>query len=188
MLRDVQAKFTAQKFPTKFEYGPRRYAVEAWHDHLVICERDRDAADQLATANGQQTNPRRYCNIALATKFTIYARCNLDDARINEHEHECEQIRDALIVALQEWGSEARARLGDVVPTISEMRYLKLAEFPEAETWPGVVYLVRLRVQRGVIKLDYEGAARPTGAATSVTGTVNVRLNAGDSPDVVTLP
>src|SRR6478736_1854534 len=106
MLRDVQAKFTAQNFPTKFEYGPRRYAVEAFHDHLVICERDRDAADQLGAANGQQTNPRRYCNVALATKFTIYARCNLPDARINEHEQECEQIRDALIVALQEWGAE----------------------------------------------------------------------------------
>lgn len=187
MLRDVQAKFTDRKFPTKFEYGPRRLTVEAWHDHLVICERDRESPDQLAAVNGQQTNPRRYCNRALAVKFTIYARCNLDDARINEHEYECEQIVDALIVALQEWGTEAKARLGDVTPTISESRYLKLTEFPEAEAWPGVAYIVRLRVMRGVMRRDYEGLARPTGAAASVGNTIEVRQKPGDPPIVVTL-
>ena len=184
----LQAKFKARKFPTVFEYGARRMLVEAWHDHLVIVERDSDTPDAPAPVNGQQTNPRRLCNIALAAKATIYARCNLDNARLNEHQHECEQIRDAFICALSEWGSEARARLGDVTPTLGEMRYLRLTEFPEAETWPGVVYLVRFKVMRGVVVRDYEGAARPTGAAAGVSNRIDIRQNGVEPPEVVTLP
>jgi hypothetical protein len=184
-VQDLQAKLTAQAFPTLLEYGPRRLAVEAWHDHLVIVERDRENADLLAPVNGQQTNPRRYCNRRQAVKFTIYARSNLDSARVNEHEAECEQIVDALIVAIAEWGTEARARLGSVDPTITEARYLKLAEFPEQEAWPGVVYVIRLRIDRGVYKKTYEGAARPTGHASHVGGELEVRRNAGDAPEYV---
>jgi hypothetical protein len=188
MARDLQDKLTARKFPTQIEYGPRRMAVEAWHDHLVIIERDRDATDSLAPANGLQTNPRRICNRGLAVKATIYARSALDDARVNEHEHECEQIVDALIVALQEWGTEARARLGDVTPTVSESRYLKLSEFPEQETWPGVVYVLRFRVMRGVVVRDYEGSARPTGSAAFVGNGIALRQNGTGTPEIVPLP
>lgn len=183
----LQAKFTAKRFPTVFEYGPRRMTVETYHDHLIVIERDREAADQLSAANGQQVNPRRFCNRALTVKATIYAQSRLDGARINEHEFECEQIVDALIVSLQEWGGEARARLGDVTPTISEARYLKLSEFQEGEAWPGVVYVLKFRVMRGVIKRDYEQQARPVGAATSVGNVVEVRQNADDTPIIVTL-
>lgn len=183
MATDLQAKLTAQAFPTLLEYGPRRLAVEAWHDHLVIVERDREATDQLAPVNGQQTNPRRYCNRQLAVKITVYARSNLDNARINEHERECEQIVDALVVALAEWGTEARARLGSVDATITESRYLKLSEVPEAETWPGVVYVLKLRVGHGVYKRTYEGAARPTATPAGVQNEIHVHRKAGDEPE-----
>jgi hypothetical protein len=184
----LQAKLAAAKFPTVIEYGPRRTTVETYRDHLVIIERDRDATDNLAEVNGQQTNPRRLCNRALAAKATIYAQSRLDGARVNEHEFECEQIVDALIVALAEWGSAERARLGSVVPTIQEARYLKLSEFQEGEQWPGVVYVLKFRINRGVYKKNYEGAARPTGAAAGVTNVIEIRQNADDPPEVITLP
>ena len=188
LTQELQARFTAKLFPTAFEYGPRRMTVETYHDHLVIIERDREAVDQLAPANGHQTNPRRLCNRACSVKATIYAQSRLDGARINEHEFECEQIVDAFIVSLNEWGTEAKARLGDVTPTITEARYLKLSEFQEGESWPGVVYVLKFRVMRGVCKRNYELQARPVGAAAHVGGTVEVRQNADDDPIVVTLP
>lgn len=184
----LAVKLKAQLFPTAIEYGPRRLSVETYHDHLVIIERDREATDQLAPANGHQVNPRRYFNRTLAVKATIYAQSRLDGARVNEHEAECEQIVDALLVALQEWGAEVVARLGDVTPTISEMRYLKLTEFQEGEAWPGVVYVLKFRVGRGVYRRNYELGARPQGAAAHVGGTVEIRQNADDDPIVVTLP
>lgn len=188
MVQALQSKLTSRKFPTVFEYGPRRLTIEGFHDHLVCVERDHETPDAMSVANGQQTNPRRLCNRALAVKATIYAQSRLDNARINEHEQECEQIVDALIVSLHEWGSEAKARLGDVTPLLGEMRYLKHTEYQEAEAWPGVVYLFKFKIMRGVYRKDYEGAARPTGAATDVGNVIEIRQNADDPPEVVTLP
>ena len=189
MTQALQDKFYAKKFPTAFEYGPRRLHVDAqWLDHLVIVERDREASDTLEPVNGARNNPRCYCNRGQSVKATIYARSNLDGARVNEHEAECEQIVDAFIVALFQWGTESKALLGDVTPTISERRYLKLSEFPEAEAWPGVVYLIRFRVMRGVYERDYEGNARPIGSATGVANELDVQLNGVAPAEVVTFP
>jgi hypothetical protein len=186
VMRGLQAKFTARLFPTAFLYGPPRFAVDTVQDHWVVIERDHDVSDQLSPANGVQQNPRRLANRKLAAKATIYARSNLDGARINEHEAECEQIVDAFVVAFSEWGAENLARLGGVGPSLQEMRYLKQAEFhPEAETWPGVVYVVRFQVTRAVIVRNYESQAQPTAAPTGVENVIEVRLNGVDPPELV---
>lgn len=194
MIADIanalQAAFTARKFPTTFSYGTVRFAVDAFADHLVIIERDRDGnADNMSPVSGAQQNPRRLANRSLAAKATIYAQSRLDGARPEEHEAECEQIVDGLITCLADWGTANLARLGGVGPTLGEMRYLKSAEFhPDAETWPGVVYLLRFRVNRAVIVRDYEGAARPTGTAAHVGNTIEVRRAPTATPEIITLP
>ena len=101
-----------------------------------------------------------------------------------DYEREMRRLHGEL-VALQEWGTEARARLGDVTPEITESRYYKLADVPDAEAWPGVIYVLRLRIARGVYKKTYEGAARPTGAAAGVGNEIEVRRNATDDPEYV---
>lgn len=187
-MNAIQAKFLKRKFPTIFEYGPRRTAVETTYDHFVVVERDRDATDQLASVNGVNENPRRVCNRQLAVKATIYAQSRLGGARVNEHEFECEQIVDAFVVALQEWGGEARARLGGVAPTVSELRYLKASEFLGGEQWPGVAYMIRFRVARGVYARDYEGQGNPVGLVSHVANEVNVRESDADDPEILELP
>ena len=194
MIADItialQAAFTARKFPTIFSYGTLRFSVDTFCDHLVIIERDRDGnADNMAPVNGTQQNPRRMANRSLAAKATIYAQSRLDGARPEEHEAECEQIVDGLITSLADWGTANLARLGGIGPSLGEMRYLKPSEFhPEAETWPGVVYVLRFRVNRSVIVRDYEGAARPTGTAAHVGNTIEVRRSPLATPETITLP
>lgn len=187
VLTGLQAKFTKRKFPTAFVYGPPRFVIDTAQDHWLVIERDRDgAADQLKPANGAQQNPRRLANRELAAKATIYARSNVDGARINEHEAECEQIVDAFVTAFSEWGVENILQLGGVGPHLQEMRYLKSAEFhPEAESWPGVAYVVRFRVSRGVFVRDYENQAQLTGIPAAVENVIEVRLDGKDPPELV---
>lgn len=186
LSQDLQTKLAARKFPTVIEYGPRFAAIEDWRDHLVVVERDRENADQLEPGNGFNENPRRVCNRGLAVRATIYAKSTLDGSRINEHEYECEQIVDGLITALTQWGTEQNARLGGIAASIQEARYLRKEELPQsAETWPGVVYLLRFRVSRGVYVRDYLGQARPTGAATGVENTLFVERGDGSDPETV---
>jgi hypothetical protein len=184
MMTALAAAFAARKFPTSFEYGPKQVAPEAWSDHLLVLERDHEAGDTLNPPNGAQSNPRRYANRGLAVKATIWAKSNLDGARINEHQAECEQIIDAFLVSFSEWATAHLALLGNVAPSFQEMRYLKASELPQGgDTWAGVVYQIKFRVNRGVEKRDYEGAARPTGAAATVTGTLIIHR--GDQTETV---
>lgn len=186
-MTGLQAAFTKRKFPTAFVYGPPRFVIDTAQDHWLVIERDRDgAADQMKPVNGIQQNPRRLANRELAAKATIYARSNVDGARVNDHEAECEQIVDAFVTAFSVWGTENLARLGGVSPFLQEMRYLKAAEFhPEAEVWSGVAYVIRFRVARGVIVRDYESQAQPTGTAAGVENVIEVRRNSDDPPELV---
>lgn len=187
-MRDVEAKLRARKFPSQFVYGPERITRVGYFDHVIVFERDRKATDLIAPAKGFENNARRMRVRELCVQATIYARSRLDGARVNDHEKECEQIVDALVIAFAEWGTEAKA--GEL--PITEARYLTAEEYTDptkpAEAWGGAVYLIRFRVPRGVTARDYSGSARPTGAAAGVAGSVEVRLNAGDPPEVVDLP
>lgn len=184
MMRDIEEDFRKRKFPSAFVYGPERVTREGYFDHAIVFERDREASDTVGPVKGSQSNPRKMRVRELCVKCTIYAQSRLEGPRINEHEAECEQIVDALVIALAEWGEASRA--GDL--PITESRYLKAEEREAVEVWPGVVYVLRFRVPRGVTARDYTRAARPTGAATGVGGQILVRRNADDPPEVVDLP
>lgn len=188
LMQDVETKLRARKFPSAFEYGPNRTARTGYFDHAIVFERDRKATDLVSPAKGWDNNPRKMRTRELCVQVLIYAQSRLDGAMVNDHEGECEQIVDALLIALAEWGSEGRA--GEL--PITEARYLSAAEYNDpatpTEVWPGVVYVLRFRVPRGVSARDYTGAARPIGAAASVGGEVEVRRNPGDAPEVVDLP
>jgi hypothetical protein len=189
MMRDLEAMLRARKFPSQFMYGPERITRTGFFDHVIVFERARNkASDQVGPVKGFDNNPRRMRVRELCVTIRVYARSRLDGARVNEHEKECEQIVDALVIALAEWGTAAKA--GEI--PITEARYLTAEEYTDpdkpAEAWAGVVYSIQLRVPRGVTARDYVGAARPTGEAAGVGGSVEVRRMPGDLPEVVDLP
>jgi hypothetical protein len=97
-------------------------------------------------------------------------------ARINEHEHECDALVDACLVELFAWGEESMA---GVIPVV-EARYLSAEErAPGAETLPGVVYVLRFGVPRGVFVRDYEGTARAEAGSYDAVCSTRVAIRGG---------
>ncbi len=185
MFGDLRDRMHARKFPTHFEYGPERTHREGHHfSNLIVIERDREQSDTVEPAHGQVRNARKKFTRHLAAKATIFACCTAAGAHVGEHERVCEALVDALLVEIEDWGTESRA--GQI--PVTESRYMSAAERSDVETWPGVVYTVRFRVARGVQRLDYTGAGLPVGAATAVTGHIDLHRKANDTPEVIPLP
>jgi hypothetical protein len=157
MSNDIRDMLVARKFPIPLVYGPEIAGSESLATRIVV-ERDRDAADQLGPPRGARANPRGVFTRELCGKATIYASSTIPGAHIGDHEHDCEQYIDAFLVAFREWCS-SRKHDGAV---FTELRYLKAEEFNAPSVWPGVAYVIRFRVPRGVFALTFSGDGRPT--------------------------
>lgn len=183
MAQDLEDMLRARGFPLRIAYGPEAHRRNT-HDSGIVIERDRTGGDgTLREVIGNGRNPQKFRVRDLGCVATIYAQSSLAGARIQDHEHLCDDFVDALIIALQEWGTMAKA--GNV--PVTQAGYVAAAEFADVETWPGVVYRMRFQVSRAVAKRTYEGAARPTGAVTGVTNRTDVRREGApdsDTPDV----
>jgi hypothetical protein len=170
-----------RKFPITFAYGPLRQA-HALGSYVLVIERDRDATDTIEPTTGVKTNPRRVANRGLGVKASIFVRSPLPGATIAEHEFDCEQMVDALIDAVLTSG---RTATGAAWVEFGEARYMKPAELDHldgVETWPGVAYLLKWRIPRGVTRADFKGAGLPTGAATATSNVIRVSRNASAGP------
>ena len=179
-MLDVFQAMQSRGYPVRFEYGPTRAEATGVFDGLIIVERDHEQTDAIRPAQGSAQNPHKRLIRELACKARIYARSPLSGARVNEHEADCERYVDGFTVALEEWGAASRA---GYVP-ITEARYLRGAEREDPEVWPGLVYLLRFRISRGVSAVDYAGAARPVAAPTAVANRTRVDLDGGDFENV----
>jgi hypothetical protein len=147
-------------------------------DPLIVFERD-TKPDAIDPTRSPGVNPKIRAVRQLSATVTIYARSSLAGARVPDHQRECEQIADALIVALYEWGATTKA---GAIPFV-EARYLVPDEYAhEFRSWPGVVYMIAFRVPRGVYALTYQGEARPEAAPVGVSNQTQVRL-AGADPE-----
>ena len=152
---------------------------------MVIVERDRDTNDQWLPAKGAAPRQQDQRGVrGLAIKITIFAKSSLPNATVWEHEFECEQLVDAWLCAMNEWGVASKAGF---IPVTSG-HYLGAKDRDDVEAWAGAVYEIRATVPRGVNIRDYENALRPTGQATGVGGSVEVKLKATDDPEIVPLP
>jgi hypothetical protein len=188
MHRDIAETLATRQIPFPVYYGPENTTRDRF-DTAIVFERERGANDLFRAGQGAQRNPRKREIRELAAQVTIYARSSLGGAHIGDHERLCEQLADAVIIALEEWGTASRA--GHI--PITEAKYLSAADLateqdaPDArvDVWPGVVYRIKFRVPRGMRVETYTseaapGEAEPTGAAVGVTNQTQVRLQGGD--------
>jgi hypothetical protein len=150
--------------------------------NLVVFRRDPKGGDQVNALVAQRTNPRSVRVRELGVEVVVFSASSLEGARINEHEHECDQVVDALIVAISEWGTEERA--GSI--TIYESRYLDPSEGDGVfEAWPGVRYVLRFRVPRAVLTRNYIGAARPEATISNVALEARVSVDGTNYETVI---
>jgi len=180
MSRDIAGLLAAQKFPFEVRYVPERTAIEQTAPTQIHFSRCRLAPDLIGTPRGQQRNPRKVYTRQLCVDVVVYASSTLAGAMIQEHEDLCDQLVDALVCRIDEWCTATKALDPDYV----EMRYLTVEELQGLEGWPGVAYLLRFRVGRGVTLRTFVGEGKPTGTPANVKNTSNVLLANGpdDAP------
>lgn len=192
-MRNVEAILQARRFPVTLVYGPDRLPFDGFCSNLIRFERDPDQSDTIVSpkgASGQQDQPMRATRL-LATRVTIYGQSPLSGAMPQDHDHETDQLVDALTVAISEWVVAAKASL--VPLAFTEARFItndgeRKAVY--AEGWPGSVYLLRFKVPRAVRALNYvsgaaPGTAREKGTVENVGNEIHVRVNASADPEVV---
>jgi hypothetical protein len=170
MALDLRDMLHAKRFPVDVRYGPDRAPKKNERASAVITiERDTESNDVYGPAQGPRQNPRIRGVRVLAARAKIYAKSSLPGAHIGDHERFCEQLADALLVAIYEWG--AQAKTGGI--QIASARYIREEHRADIEVWPGVVYEILFGVPRGVADLTWpaagekqaRGDARPTAGA-----------------------
>ena len=173
MSRDLGLMLITRKFPIRVEFGPERTARDAASDSVIVVERDFAASDAFDFTHGVNPNARRSSSRGLAAVATIYARSSLPGVRPSDHEDFCETLLDALLISLNEWVKQATGVEFGVSPGgITDGRYVPIDS--AEEIWPGVKYVLKFRIPRGVSKRDYDGNARPTGTPAGIETTRNV--------------
>lgn len=180
LSRDLEGLLLAQQFPIRVVYGPEHTTRPPNRD-VIVLERDRDNGDQIGAPQGVHPNPTLPLVRQLGVLVHVYARANVSGARVNDHEHLCDQYVDAVLVHLREWAVATRAG----ALAWGESRYLRAEELGASfAAWPGVVYMLRFRVPRGVTRITFEGDARPEGAFTQVSNQTHTRINDDDDPAI----
>lgn len=184
LSRWLGTELAARKFPYRVIYAPER-TDRASVMPVILLSRDLDASESVGTPKGQQANPHKSSTRRIPCKLKIYARASLPGSSVIDHEELADYLVDAVLVALDEWSTAQRG--GGI--EYGEMQFMTPEELVtddgKPEGWPGLVYLIRFTIGRGVVKRDFLKQARPTGSINGVGSTVEVRLNTEDEPEVV---
>lgn len=184
MARDLGEMLVARKFPIVVEYGPEQ-TTRAPYQNAIVIERDRDGSETISAAHGLNRNPKKVLGRFMPVRALVFACSTVGGARREDHEYECDRFVDGLMSSLEEWATRAKT-----VVTFTGASFAKPGQgidAAELETWPGVVYVVSFAVGRGVYARDYTGAGQPEGtvAGAGMSGTINVRRNGAEPPEVV---
>ena len=163
LSRDIETNLKARKWPVLVEYETRTKRIGRY-SMAVAFERDRQGGDENDPPVGSHTNPRVMFTRRLGVRVEIFAKSSVSGARSNEHQHECDDLVDAVLTALYDWTTAAKAGAIEWI----EARYLADEEIDDAERSSGAVYLLRFRIRRGVSRKDYGGGAAETATLAKV--------------------
>jgi hypothetical protein len=199
--RDIETALRAQSYPVRVVYGPERLSRGPQAGQmLVVFERDRESGDGVQPAKGSNNNPRAMRVRDIGVVATVYASSSAPGAKVHEHEHVCDQLVDALVVAIDNWFVEGKT---GQLAEYSATRMLDAAEFEadEMRAWPGCVYRLAFKLPRGVRSLTYTPAkdqapgTTPGGAQPTATiarfggGEARVHREGSDeAPEIVLIP
>jgi hypothetical protein len=181
MLRAIATDMASRGYPVAFIYGPEIVVREGCASLSILVERDDQGGDTFAPVTAPQRNALRTFNRMLGVRALFEVSSTLEGARRNEHEHECDDLVDGFVTALYAWAKANQVAAVEFV----ESRYLSAEERDGSIALPGVVYLLRFRVARGVTRKDYDGSALASQDGWSGTSAeVLVSRDGGDYEEV----
>ena len=173
MAEAVALKLAQQHYPAHVQYGPVVAQPANYPSGLIQIERDDTASDGLEPTQGARSNPVYRGVRRMAGRVLIYAQETREGAQLEEHQTLCEQYVDAFLVAVSEWCVETER--GNDPLRVTSARYLTPTERNHEVVWPGVVYRIQFSIPRAVLKLSFEGAARPAAPFPSVVNRTDVK-------------
>jgi hypothetical protein len=184
ICNELRAALQARGVPYDVVYGPERMAQSSLARTHIVLERDRTLGDAYLPPTTHTRNPRLDHVRRIGAVLTVYARSGEPGATIADHERLADHIVDQALVALRGIVA-ARRTLWDVTGA----RLLSAGESADRalEAWAGVVYEVKLAIDRGVADTPFDGAAaveRTMGGATGAR--IGTALNITGSPGTST--
>lgn len=189
----LEEKLREKHFPFPVIYGPQHPQPHGGAT-LLLFQRDRMAHEAVtpgAAAPVRQTSAppvtrmKKWADRTVGVECRIYARASIPGAMPHDHEELADYLADGVIAAVIAWCETNKAGAAKFV----ECRYLVpdelVTETGEPEKFPGVCYLVRFQLARGVYERTFEKLGKPVGLITGVSNQADVRLKDEDTPAVV---
>lgn len=175
MTKDLAVRLHARSWPVAFYYADSAIPPTKNGSLVVRVYRDRESGDGVTYAEGLQRVPRKLVERRLGVVADVYVSASAAGARVQDHEHICDDLIDALVCEIDMWGVSSRA--GHI--EFSESRYLTREEMDAIACGKGygVAYRLRYHVPRGVTVRDYDGPADTVVAPVGISATCEVSLD-----------
>lgn len=151
---EISTAMVAKGAPYPVVYGPLRTAPGVNSPSQIVVQRDRQRGDTVETAPSHRHNPRLVFKRAIGGLVHIFAHSRAPGASVGDHERVADKLVDQLLVAILK---VSQARIQPFRVTESRLMSAQELEEQALTTWPGVVYLMRFQIDRGVTDADWSG-------------------------------
>lgn len=175
MARDIAEDLASRLYPVTVSYGgePLRLHTSAGCYDISISREPKSDAIRPPTGS-HSSDPLRPHNRVQGVVAEFRVASGLAGARLNEHENACDDLVDAFIVALYEWAKAAKAYPLDWGQCGYE------PDDDASTQLPGVRYVLRFGVPRGIAKRKYAGYPAATATVAGVATSTTVVYAAGE--------
>lgn len=159
VARELETALRDKGVPLPVVYGPEPTRGDSQRERIVVQRTE----DDFGPLRSQWTNPRgKGLAILQGVTIRIYARSPMGGSRIHDHERRAYHVLDRIIVALDKVVRSRKNNVaitaGGIVPPVDVT-----TDGATQTPWPGVVYELRLTVDRGVFDRTWPTAADPNG-------------------------
>ena len=174
----LRTALAAKGVPFVPTYGPQPVPDTVGATRIEMF-RDYSAGDQINAPRAVHRNPRMVRTRGVSAVIRIFAREPVKGAMRHEHERLADRLADLCMVSLHDIAREQR---GPLVVTRAG-----LVSDETTDGWAGVVYEIRLAVERGVFDRTYQGAANAEATLTAASGVTSVDVDgSGANPELPT--
>jgi hypothetical protein len=174
IAREVGADLRKRGCPVPIEYGPVPYKPAIGASRIIAEHGRGRGVETWSEPKRHDRNPRPEGIRGVPMWFTVYASSTLAGARLSDHERLLADVLDQLWTSIRHVLGRRKQFFRLVAAGMPSATELAI----EIEQWPGVVYDLRIAIDRHVDDANWKGEARPTVALDDLTleNTTSVKL------------